>query len=192
MSGPFTASARLPRSGNAALAAGALIQVAIGLEFVLAGLSKAVDPEFTQQFRSFVQSSPGARSGPLASILQVLVVPNAALVAELARWTELLGGAILLVAALEVLRRRLAAPLGAQHAYEPLVALVSSLAAFVLGGMSLGIYLVEGARLPTVNAGFAFTSPVAIELFLVPLALCIGWLEFARFRALVPAGQKHA
>ncbi len=104
--------------------------------------------------------------------------------AELARWTELLGGLILVAAAIEVLRRRLADPIGAQHPYEPLVALVSAASAFALGAMSLSIYLLEGARLPTVNAGFAFTSPIAIELFLVPLAFCIAWLEFARFRAL--------
>src|ERR1051326_3026836 len=184
MSGPFAATARLPRSGNAALAAGAFVQAAIGAEFVLAGLSKVVDADFPTQFRSFVQSSPGAKAGPLAGVLQSLVLPNAALMAEVARWTELLGGSILLVAALEVLRRRLAEPLGAQHAYEPLVALISSLAAFALGGMSLSIYLIEGARLPMVNPGFAFTSPVAIELFLVPLAFCIAFLEFARYTAL--------
>src|ERR1051326_2885607 len=159
MSGPFAATARLPRSGNAALAAGAFVQAAIGAEFVLAGLSKVVDADFPTQFRSFVQSSPGAKAGPLAGVLPV-------------------------VAALEVLPRRLAEPLGAQHAYEPLVALISSLAAFALGGMSLSIYLIEGARLPMVNPGFAFTSPVAIELFLVPLAFCIAFLEFARYTAL--------
>jgi hypothetical protein len=183
-SGPFAASARLPRSGNAALAAGALVQAAIGAEFVLAGLSKAVDAEFVPQFRSFVQASPAARGGPLAGVIQGLVLPNADLVAQLARWTELGAGTILVLTALEVLRRRLAVPLGAQHAYEPLVALLSAASAFVLGSMSLGIYVLEGARLPMVNPGFAFTSPVAIELLLVPLAFCIALLEFARYRAL--------
>jgi hypothetical protein len=184
MSGRFAASARLPRSGNAALAAGALVQLALGAEFVLAGLSKAVDADFTTQFRSFVQASPGANMGLLAPLMQALVVPNAELMAQFAKWTELFGGLVLVVVAVEVLRRRLAEPFGAQHTYEPLVALLSSAAAFALGGMSLTIYLLEGARLPTVNAGFAFTSPVPIELFLVPLALCIAWLEFARFLAL--------
>ncbi len=78
MSGRFAASARLPRSGNAALATGALIQAAIGLEFVFAGLSKAVDPDFPTQFRAFVSASPGATSGPLAGLMQALVIPNAA------------------------------------------------------------------------------------------------------------------
>ena len=60
----------------------------------------------------------------------------------------------------------------------------SALAAFSLGVISLGIYLLEGGRLPMVNPNFAFGSPIAIELFLVPLALGIAWLEFGRFLAL--------
>jgi len=184
MSGRFAATARLPRSGNAALAAGALVQAAVGAEFVLAGLSKLVDAQFPTQFVGFVQGSPGAKSGPLAGVIQSVVLPNAEFMAILAQWTELVAGAILVLTAVEVLRRRLAGPLGAQHVYEPLVALTSSVAAFALGGMSLSIYLIEGGRLPMINPGFAFTSPIAIELFLVPLAFCVAWLEFARYRAL--------
>ena len=54
---------RLPRSGDAALAAGALIQAALGVEFLLAGLGKVVAPDYTQQFRAFVQGSAGANAG---------------------------------------------------------------------------------------------------------------------------------
>jgi hypothetical protein len=186
------ATARLPRSGNAALASGALIQALLGAEFVLAGLSKAIDPDFVTQFRVFVSNSPGAKDGPLAGVTQTLVVPHADLTAELTRWTELAAGLILLVTALEVLRRRLSNPIGASHAYEPLVALTSAAAAFIVGGMSAVIYVIEGGRLPTISAGFAFGSPIAIELFLVPLALAIAWLEFARFLALHQGGGRPA
>src|SRR4029077_8752303 len=123
--------------GNTALAAGALVQAAVGAEFVLAGLSKAAAADFPTQFRAFVKASPGANSGVLSPLAQWLLVPNAELFAQLAKWTELLAGAVLLVAALEVLRRRLSAPLGAQHAYEPLLALLSSLSAFALAAISL-------------------------------------------------------
>jgi len=177
-------TARLPQSGNAALAAGALIQAALGLEFVFAGLNKTVNPNYLDQFSGFVQNSPAATSGPLAPLLQALVLPNLELAATLARLTELVAGAVLLVTAFEVLRRRFAAPFGAEHGYEPVVALASSLAAFAVGTMSLVIYLLEGGRLPTVNANFSLSSPIAIELLIVPFALGIAWLEFARFRAL--------
>ncbi len=177
-------SSRLPRSGNAALASVALIQAVVGAEFVLAGLNKALDPDYATQFRGFVQGSPGATSGALAGPIQSFVLPNLDLVAQLAKLTELGAGAILLVTALEVARRRLSEPLGAQHAYEPAVALVSAMAALALGGMSLSIYLLEGGRLPGINPGYAFSSPIAVELLLVPLAICIAWLELARFVAL--------
>jgi hypothetical protein len=174
-------TSRLPRSGNAALASGALIQAVVGAEFVLAGLNKFVDPDFVTQFAGFVKGSPGGASGPLAFLLQAF---DLRLAAELARFTELVGGAVLLLTALEVLRRRLAQPLGAEHAYEPTVALVSAAAAFVLGAMSLSIYVLQGGRLPSINPGYAFSSPIAIELLLVPLAFGIAWMELARFLAL--------
>jgi hypothetical protein len=80
--------------------------------------------------------------------------------------------------------RRFSGPLGAQRAYEPLVVLVSAVAAFVLGGLSLSIYVLQGGGLLNVNPNLALVSPVAIELLIVPLALGIGWLEPSRFHAL--------
>jgi hypothetical protein len=177
-------SERLPRSGSAALAAGALVQAAVGAEFLLAGLNKLINPDYLVQFGGFVRSSPGAVSGPLAGVLQGLVVPNLELFANVARVTEFGGGLLLVVTALEVLRRRLAGAIGAAHAYEPGLALVSAAAAFSLGVMSFLIYAVQGGRLPMVNPGYAFASPIAVELLLVPLAFGIAWLEVARFRAL--------
>jgi hypothetical protein len=178
------AASRLPRSGNAALAAGALIQAALGIEFVFAGLSKIVDANFAEQFKTFVENSPGAKQGILAPLMQTLVVPNIAIAAELARFTEFSAGVVLLVAALEVARRRFAGRLGSQHVYEPAVALLSSAAGVAVGGLSLMIYLIEGGGLPRISAGSAFGSPIAIELLLVPLAFGIAWLEFGRYRAL--------
>jgi hypothetical protein len=186
------ATARLPRSGNAALTAGALIQAALGIEFVLAGLSKLANPNFAAQFKTFVEASPGAKNGILAPPIQLLIVPNVALAANLATFTELGAGFVLLVAAIEVARRRFAGRLGSQHVYEPAVALLSSAAAIALGGLSLMIYLIEGGGLPKVNPASAFGSPIAIELLIVPLAFGIAWLEFGRFRALKSASRTSA
>jgi hypothetical protein len=174
---------RLPRSGNTALASGALIQAVIGLEFLLAGLNKVIDPDYLTQFRGYVGASPGATSGPLAGVFQFLVVANSDLMARVSMFIELVGGSVLLITTLEVLRRRLAGSFGVQT-YEPLVALASSAAALILGGMSLSIYVLQGGSVPVLNPAFALTSPVAIELFLVPIALAIAWLEFSRFRAM--------
>ena len=178
------AETRLPRSGNAALAAGALIQAALGAVFVLAGLGKVVAPNYTEQFRDFVQGSVGASSGPLALLVQTLVVPHIDVVAHLARITELTAGAVLVLSAVEVARRRFGGPVGARLGYEPIVALVSAAAALVLGGLSLGIYLLQGGRLPRVDPAFALASPIAVELLIVPVAVGIAWLELGRFLAL--------
>jgi len=175
---------RLPRSGNVALAAGALIQAALGIEFVFAGLAKLTAPEYTQQFRDFIQYSAGATSGPLSSLVQTLVVPNVELVAQVARVTELIAGAVLVISALEVARRRFAGPIGAQHGYEPGLALISAAAAMVVGGLSLSIYLLQGGQLPSINPNFAFASPIAIELLIVLMAVGVAWLEIGRFLAL--------
>jgi hypothetical protein len=178
------ATSRLPRSGNAALAAGAVVQAALGTEFVLAGLSKMVDANYVAQFKTYVEASPGSNHGILAPVIQTLVVPHIALAADLSRFTELGAGLVLLVAAIEVVRRRFAGSFGSQHLYEPAVALLSSAAAIAVGGLSLVIYLMQGGGLPRINPASAFGSPIAIELLIVPLALGIAFLEFGRFRAL--------
>src|SRR5947209_10651180 len=98
---------RLPRSGNTALASGALIQAVIGLEFLLAGLNKVIDPDYLTQFRGYVGTSPGATSGPLAGVFQSVLVANSDLMAQVSMFTELVGGSVLLITSLEVLRRRI-------------------------------------------------------------------------------------
>ena len=177
-------SARLPLSGNAALAAGALVQMALGIEFALAGLGKLLDAEFAIQFQQFVAASPAARGGVLAPLLQGLVLPHASIVAQLATSAELGAGLVLVVSSIEVARRRLPGSIGSQHAYETAVALLSACAALLVAGLSGSIYLLEGGGLPRISSASAFGSPIAIELLLVPLALGMAWLEFGRFVAL--------
>ena len=65
---------RLPRSGDAARAAGALIQAALGAELVLAGPGEVIAPAYTQRFREFIRGSPGANSGPRSPLVQTLLV----------------------------------------------------------------------------------------------------------------------
>jgi hypothetical protein len=171
-------------SGNAALAAGALIQLALGIEFVLAGLNKLLDPDFAAQFEQFVAASPAAHSGVLAPVVQWLVLEHAPSAAQLATFAELGAGLVLVVSAVEVARRRFPGRLGSQHSYEAVVALLSACAAVVVAGVSAVIYLIEGGGLPRISGASAFGSPIAIELLLVPLALGIAWLEIGRFAAL--------
>jgi len=175
---------RLPRSGNAALAAGALIQGVLGIEFLLAGLSKAADPHYLANFKAFVATSPGAHRGPIAPLIQAVVTPHPVLAAWLAEFGELAIGIILLVAALETARRRFAGRVGAELSYEPAVALAGAAAGLGLATISGTIFLLDGGILPTVNPAFAFSSAIPVELMMVPLGLGIAWLELGRFAAL--------
>jgi hypothetical protein len=175
---------RLPASGNTALAASAVVQASLGIEFSLAGLNKLADPNYVANFSSFVRASPGSSGGPLAFLVQTLVLPNAELVATLLKITELVLGPVLLIGAIEIGRRRLTGRLGAAHGYEAGVALVAALAGLATAGLSFSIFLLTDGMLPTVMPGRAFTSAIPVELLIVPLGLSVAWLELGRFAVL--------
>ena len=174
-------SRRLPASGNAALAASALIQAALGIEFLLSALNKFADPNFIVNFRAFVRASPASGRGPLSPFIQSLVLPHLAFFAGLIKLTELGLGIVLLIGAIEIARRRFRGPLARQYGYEGPVALVAALAGLVAAGLSFSIFLLNGGVLPTIMPGRAFTSAIPVELLIVPLGLAIAWLEANRF-----------
>src|ERR1700694_2389465 len=105
--------APLPASGNTALAASALIQAALGIEFFLSGLNKFADSNFVQNFKLFVEASPGTHNGLLAPLIRTFILPNIALFAGLTKYMELGLGIVLLLGAVEVGRRRLSGRVGA-------------------------------------------------------------------------------
>jgi hypothetical protein len=158
---------RIPASGNSALAASALIQAALGIEFTLSGLNKLFAPDYVGGFTAFVRTSPGATSGLLSPIVQALVLPHLVLVAYLVEFSELLLGAVLLIGAIEVARRRFSGALGAAHGYEAPVALVAALAGLAAAGLALSIFLLMGGVLPTIMPNRAFTTAIPVELLLV-------------------------
>jgi len=175
---------RLPASGNTALAASALIQAALGIEFFLSGLNKLADPNFVRNFTLFVNGSPGTRDGVMAPLIHALVLPNIAFFATLTKYIEVGLGIVLLLGAVEVGRRRFSGALGREHGYEAPVALVAALAGLAAAGLSLTIALLMGEQLPTIQAGRALTTAIPVELLLVPLGIAVAWMEFGRFRVL--------
>jgi hypothetical protein len=184
---PVVRVRRIPASGNAALAASALIQAALGVEFSLSGLNKFADPNFVQNFNAFVRSSPGTHTGILAPLIQTFVLPNIALFASITKYSELVLGVVLLLGAIEVGRRRLAGTIAAQHGYEAPVAAVAALAGLAAAGLALSIALMMGEQLPTIMPGRALTTAIPVELLLVPLGIAVAWMEAGRFRVLSKA-----
>src|ERR1700682_3312246 len=173
-----------PASGNTALAASALIQAALGIEFTLSGLNKRANPNFVRNFKAFVDASPGTQNGLLAGLIHTLVQPNIAFFAGLTQYTDLALGIGLLLGALEGGRRRLSGRLGIEHGYEAPVALVAALAGLAAAGLSLSIALLMGESLPTITPGRALTAAIPVELLLVPLGIAVAWMEAGRFRVL--------
>lgn len=179
---------RLPATGNAALAGSALIQAALGLEFLLSGLNKFADPNFLRNFGSFVKSSPATGHGALSPLIQSAVLPHLSFWALSIKFTELSLGILLLVGALEIARRRFQGRFARQYGYEAPVALVAALAGVAAAGLSFSIFLLNGGVLPTVMPGRAFTSAIPVELLIVPLGLAVAWLEANRFLVLARSG----
>src|SRR2546430_8567628 len=175
---------RLPASGNTALAASALIQAALGIEFLLPGLNEFADPNFVRNFTLVVSGSPGTHTGFLAPLIHSLVLPNIAFFATLTKFIEVGLGIVLLLGAVEVGRRRFSGALGREHGYEAPVALVAALAGLAAAGLSLTIALLMGEQLPTIQPGLALTTAIPVELLLVPLGIAVAWMEFGRFRVL--------
>jgi hypothetical protein len=177
-------SNQLPASGNAALAASALTQAALGIEFALSGLNKLFDSNYLGNFSAFMRSSPGAARGLLSPLVRTLVLPEVGVFAPLIEVTELVLGVVFLVGAAEIARRRFAGRLGARHGYEATLALVACIAGLVAAGLSLSIAMLLGEGLPTVTPGNAFMTAIPVELLIVPLGLAIAWVEFGRFLVL--------
>ena len=175
---------RIPSSGSAGLAASALIQAALGIEFLLSGLNKFADPNFIGNFSEFVNASPGTHTGLLAPLIHAVIQPNIQVFAELTRYSELILGIVLLVGAIEVGRRRLAGRIARPHAYEAGVALVAGFAGLATAGLSLTIALLMGEPFPTIMPGRALTTAIPVELLLVPLGIAVAWMEFGRFLVL--------
>ena len=181
---PSLVAKRLPASGNTALGASALIQAVLGVEYTLSGLNKLAEPHYVADFNVYVRSTPGATHGILSSLVQTLVLPHIGVFARLIEVSELLVGAILLLGAVEIGRRRFSGWLGARHGYEAPVALVSALAGLAAAGLALSIGMLLGEGLPAIMPGRAFTTAIPVELFIVPLGVAIAWLEFGRFLVL--------
>jgi len=175
---------RLPASGNAALAASALIQAALGLEFLLSGLNKFADPNFVANFGTFVRSSPATGHGVLSPFIQSLVLPQLGVWASLIKFTELTLGLVLILGASEIARRRFQGRYARQYGYEAPVALLAAVAGLAAAGLSFSIFLLNGGVFPTITPGRAFTSAIPVELLIVPLGLAIAWLEANRYLVL--------
>src|SRR6266849_6443953 len=157
-----------------AVGAAAIAQAILGLEFLLGGLNKYLDTNFAGGFKSFVASSVEAQNSVLSPIVQALILPNAALFAELARFTELAGGIVLLIATAGV-------RVDSRTRVGWVVALTGLVAAVSLGGL-----------FPGVDTRLALAPPMQVEVVNVLLAASVAWLQAGRLLAARTNGMAWA
>ena len=180
-----TSAVKVEPGRGAALGAAAVAQAILGLEFLLGGLNKYLDTNFADGFKSFVSSSVGAQASVMFSpIVQSLILPNAALFAELARFTELAGGLVLVIATADLFRGGFDIRDHARTRLERVIALLGLVAAVGLGGLSMTIYILKGGAFPRVDPRLALGPPVPVELVNVLLAGAVAWLQAGRLLAL--------
>jgi DoxX len=176
---------------RATVAASALIQAALGIEFALSGLDKFADPHYLADFNQFVRVNPGATSGLISGLVKAVVVPNTAVFAVAVQYAELVVGLILLIGALELSWHGFAGRPGSDYRYQSVAALTSSLAGLAVAGLTLSIALLMGESLPTVVSVNAFTTAIPVELLLVPFGIGVALIEAGRFMAIRRHSQTH-
>lgn len=167
------------------IGAAAIAQAILGLEFLLGGLNKYLDTNFAGGFKSFIAASVGAQNSVLSPIVQTLILPNAALFAELARFTELAGGIVLLIATAGV-------RVDSRTRVGRVVALTGLVAAVSLGALSLTIYVLKGGLFPGVDTRLALAPPMQVEVVNVLLAGSVAWLQTGRLLAARTNGMAWA
>jgi DoxX len=176
---------------RATVAASALIQATLGIEFVLSGLDKFADPHYLADFNQFVRVNPGATSGLISGLVKTLVVPNTAIFAVAVQFAELTVGLMLLIGALERSWRGFVGRPGSDYRFQSATALMSTLAGLAVAGLTLSIALMMGESLPTVMSVNAFTTAIPVELLLVPFGIGVALIEAGRFIAIRRHSQTH-
>jgi hypothetical protein len=179
------------QASRATVAASALIQATLGIEFVLSGLDKFADPHYLADFNQFVRVNPGATSGLISGLVKMVVVPNTTIFAVAVQFSELAIGLMLLIGALELSWRGFAGRLGSNYRYQSAIALMSTLGGLAVAGLTLSIALLMGEPVPTVMSVNAFTTAIPVELLLVPFGIGVALIEAGRFMAIRRHSQTH-
>jgi thiosulfate dehydrogenase [quinone] large subunit len=151
-----------------------LVQLALAYEWLISGINKLANPNFTVQLAGTIrQSLDGNPYSWYVAFLKAVVLPHATAIGVLTELGETAIGITLAVSAMLWLRRP----------YSPSTRIAGIAACAALAGaafLSLNYFLQGGSTLPWINPGNAFNEGVDIDI-LIPL-VSLGLL-FANFRA---------
>lgn len=174
-------------SPNVALAG---LQIIIGYEWLLAGGDKLLLGTFPAQLGKLLLTvaAGGRLPGFFVSILQQLVMPQAALFGYFIEWGETLAGLGLVIAGLLALLRPLIerSPGGRKAAtFGPafrLVERLASIAAIGAGLLGLSYFFLDGLPRPWFAPGIAFGGSIDMGLFLAAASVVLVVGQFTQRR----------
>lgn len=152
-----------------------LVQVVVGYEWLVSGLSKLVHGDFPAGLRAALEELSATAPGWYRGFLEGTVAPHAHLFAYAIEWSELLAGIALLVAAAVSLRR------GEQDAWLHRVSAAAVLVGLVL---AVNFELANGAGFGLHLADDSFDEGIDLDTIMVALQLA---LLVPLARALTPA-----
>jgi hypothetical protein len=173
------------RTSNIAFAG---LQLLAGYEWLLAGGDKLLLGNFPAQLGGLLNTlvSSGHLAGFFSAILQVLVVPNAALFGYLIEWGETLAGLGLVTAGLvELLRplagRSLSGTSARLFVYgDWLLGRLALLAAIGAGLLGLSYFFLDGLPAPWFVPNIAFGGSIDTGLFFAAASVVLVVSQFAR------------
>jgi thiosulfate dehydrogenase [quinone] large subunit len=145
----------------------ALVEAAIGYEWLLSGLNKVLSADFSSGLASELRTSlQGNPNSWYVSLANSVMIPHARLFAFLAEGGEVLVGLALFAGAALWVSGRLQASRWARRINQ---AVIGALAGGVL--MSANYAAMAGDTLPGINAGNAFNEGLSIDSLLAIIGL---------------------
>jgi len=176
--GPLKTRAIEIQSPNIALAG---LQIIVGYEWLLAGGDKLLLGGFPEQLGKLLLNILGSGQLPgfFASILRILVVPNALFFGYLIEWGETLGGLGLMAAGLLTLLRPLVerslhgrSTTLFMYGYR-LVERLAPIAAIGMGLLGLSYFFLDGLPKPWFVPSIAFGGSIDMGLFLAAASVVL-------------------
>jgi uncharacterized membrane protein YphA (DoxX/SURF4 family) len=145
-----------------------LIQAWLGYEFLISGWNKIkVNAAFTSGLAGYLKMTAGSRANFYGRFINHYVLPHAAAFGYLIEWAEVLTGAVLILAVLNLfIRKKENSPM------QQTIGILSILSLVGILLMSLNFYWMTGA-LTLLPGGNAYISGVSFDSFIVILALIL-------------------
>ena len=164
------------------------VQLAIGYEWLISGLTKVIDGGFPQGLAGELQDSSTAAPSFYKSFLDNAVIPHGQVFGYLVEIGELIGGIALIAAALIWLTRWDRLPLG----WQQTVLVVTAIASLVGIFMNVNFHLANGGTHPWLIPPSGFDEGVDLDSLMPAIQLVLVAVSITGLRILRRSGGEHA